>query len=65
MNIRVHFPKTQKGKELLRERIAEAHVLMIKEYIEKQQINKEEKIKIWERVKSEIKRRAKEGNESK
>ncbi|TCO79102.1 hypothetical protein [Marinisporobacter balticus] len=63
MNIRVHFPKTQEGQELLRERIAEVHVNMIKEHIEKQQIDQEEKIKIWEGVKSEIKRRAKEGGE--
>lgn len=60
MKIRVHFPKTQEGQKRLRERIAEQHVLLIKEYIQKLSIPAEEKYRIWEEVKTEIRKRVEE-----
>ncbi|WP_432665270.1 hypothetical protein R9X47_03260 [Wukongibacter baidiensis] len=54
MKIKMHFPKTKEGKQALQERVAEAHARMIKNYIEKLQCSPEEKIRLFNQIKEDI-----------
>ncbi|QZY56995.1 hypothetical protein [Crassaminicella profunda] len=56
MKIRLHFPHTLEKQKLLSERIAQEHVNMIKEYINKLSIDEEDKYRLWEDVKLQIKK---------
>ena len=58
MKIRMHFPTTEEGKEALQERIAEVHVKMIKHYINKLECSPEEKVRLFDEIKEDIKVKA-------
>ena len=58
MKIRMHFPTTEEGKEALQERIAEVHVQMIKHYINRLECSPEEKVRLFDEIKEDIKVKA-------
>lgn len=64
MKIRLHFPKTLEKQKQLEEKIAQEYMNLIKGYIEKLSISPEEKYKLCEIVKLEMKKSI-ENNHSK
>lgn len=63
MKIRMHFPTTKEGKEALQEKLAETHAQMIKDYIEKLDLSLDQKIRLFNEIKEDI--RIKAENEKK
>ncbi|MCT4621523.1 MAG: hypothetical protein N4A62_19315 [Marinisporobacter sp.] len=58
MKIRLHFPKTLEKQKRFNEKIEQEHINLMKGYIEKLSISQEEKYKLWEIIKLEIKKNA-------
>lgn len=58
MNLIVRYPETEEGKLMLQQRIAQAHVAMIKDYIKKLPWEPDQKVALFEEVKKQIKQRA-------
>ncbi|SHJ49474.1 hypothetical protein [Paramaledivibacter caminithermalis] len=54
MKIRIHFPTTEAGNRVLKEKIAETHAKMIKDYIEKLRCSPEDKVKLFNEIKEDI-----------
>ncbi|MGF7056830.1 hypothetical protein [Brassicibacter mesophilus] len=58
MEIVVHYPETEEGKRMLQERVTELHAQLIINCIDKLSWDKDKKMRLFNEVKKEIKRRA-------
>lgn len=64
MKIRMHFPTTEEGKQALQDRLAETHAQMIKDYIEKLNCSSEQKVRLFNEIKEDIRIKAEKEKKS-